>query len=137
MVPACASATPGVFGSIHWTGRDPLEHRLLRHLGPEPLGPEFTAAYLYKLSRHRTQSIKTFIMDSRAVVGVGNIYASEALFKSGIHPLRKAGNISLARYAKLTGSVRNVLNAALAKGGDHVAGFCRRRRRARLLQVGP
>ena len=54
---------------------------------------------------------------------MGNIYASEALFKSGIHPLRKAGNISLARYAKLTGSVRNVLNAALAKGGTTLRDF--------------
>ena len=114
---------PRRFGSIHWTGRDPLDHHLLCHLGPEPLGQEFTAAYMYTLSRHRTQSIKTFIMDSRSVVGVGNIYANEALFKSGIHPLRKAGNISLARYAKLTGSVRNVLNAALAKGGTTLRDF--------------
>ena len=114
---------PRRFGSIHWTGRDPLEHHLLRHLGPEPLGPAFTGAYLHARSRHRTQSIKTFIMDSRTVVGVGNIYANEALYKSGIHPLRKAGNISPARYAELTGSVRNVLNAALAKGGTTLRDF--------------
>ena len=114
---------PRRFGSIHWTGPDPLQHQLLCHLGPEPLGPALTGAYLYQLSRHRTQSIKTFIMDSRTVVGVGNIYASEALFKCGIHPLRKAGNISLARYGKLTGSIRNVLDAALAKGGTTLRDF--------------
>ncbi len=114
---------PRRFGSIHWTCRDPLEHSLLRHLGPEPLGRDFTGAYLYALSRHRTQSIKAFIMDSRSVVGVGNIYANEALFNSGIHPLRKAGNISLARYGALTGSIKRVLNAALAKGGTTLRDF--------------
>lgn len=114
---------PRRFGSIHWTRRDPLEHQLLSELGPEPLGNEFSARYLYDLSRNRTQSIKAFIMDSHTVVGVGNIYASEALFKSGIHPLRKAGKISLARYDKLTGSVKHVLDAALAKGGTTLRDF--------------
>ena len=114
---------PRRFGSIHWTGGDPLEHPLLCRLGPEPLGHEFSAGYLHGLSRNRTQSIKAFIMDSHTVVGVGNIYASEALFQSGIHPLRKAGNISLARYGKLTGSIRNVLDAALAKGGTTLRDF--------------
>ena len=114
---------PRRFGSIHWTGRDPLKHQLLCSLGPEPLGHEFGAGHLYDLSRNRTQSVKTFIMDSRTVVGVGNIYASEALFQSGIHPLRKAGNISLARYDRLTGSIRGVLNAALAKGGTTLRDF--------------
>ena len=114
---------PRRFGSIHWTRTDPLEHPLLRDLGPEPLGEELTAGYLYDLSRNRTQSIKTFIMGSRTVVGVGNIYANEALFKSGIHPLRKAGNISLKRYGTLTGSIKDVLHAALAKGGTTLRDF--------------
>ena len=114
---------PRRFGSIHWTAQHPLEHRLLCHLGPEPFGQDFSAGHLYGLSRNRTQSIKTFIMDSHTVVGVGNIYASEALFQSGIHPLRKAGNISLARYDRLTGSIRGVLNAALAKGGTTLRDF--------------
>lgn len=114
---------PRRFGSIHWTGQDPLQHWLLRHLGPEPLGNEFNAGYLYDLSRNRTRSIKTFIMDSRTVVGVGNIYASEALFQSGIHPLREAGKISLARYAGLTASIRDVLDAALGKGGTTLRDF--------------
>jgi len=114
---------PRRFGSIHWTAQHPLQHRLLRHLGPEPFGQDFSAGHLYGLSRNRTQSIKTFIMDSHTVVGVGNIYASEALFQSGIHPLRKAGNISLARYDRLTGAIRGVLNAALAKGGTTLRDF--------------
>lgn len=114
---------PRRFGSIHWTRQDPLEHQLLRHLGPEPLGNEFSAGYLYDLSRNRNQAIKTFIMDSHTVVGVGNIYASEALFKSGIHPLRSAGKISLARYEVLTASIRDVLDAALAKGGTTLRDF--------------
>ena len=114
---------PRRFGSIHWTDRDPLEHPLLHHLGPEPLGQDFSASYLYSLSRGRTQSVKAFVMDSRSVVGVGNIYASEALFRSGIHPLRRAGNISLARYGALVGAIRGVLNAALAKGGTTLRDF--------------
>ena len=114
---------PRRFGSIHWTEQDPLQHPLLRHLGPEPLGPDFTGEYLYGLSRNRTQSIKTCIMDSRIVVGVGNIYASEALFRSGIHPLRKAGNVSLKRYLALAGAIREVLRAALASGGTTLRDF--------------
>ena len=114
---------PRRFGSIHWTRTDPLEHSLLRDLGPEPLGEDFTAAYLYAMSHKRTQSVKAFIMDSRTVVGVGNIYANEALFKSGIHPLRKAGNISRKRYGALTGSIKDVLRAALAKGGTTLRDF--------------
>ncbi|MCY3752358.1 MAG: bifunctional DNA-formamidopyrimidine glycosylase/DNA-(apurinic or apyrimidinic site) lyase [Gammaproteobacteria bacterium] len=114
---------PRRFGSIHWTEQDPLQHPLLRHLGPEPLGPDFTGAYLYGLSRNRTRSVKTFIMDSRIVVGVGNIYASEALFRSGIHPLRKAGNISVKRYLALAGAIKEVLQAALASGGTTLRDF--------------
>lgn len=114
---------PRRFGSIHWTEQDPRQHPLLRHLGPEPLGPDFTGEYLYGLSRNRTQSIKTYIMDSRIVVGVGNIYASEALFRSGIHPLRKAGNVSRKRHQALTGAIREVLQAALGSGGTTLRDF--------------
>ena len=114
---------PRRFGSIHWTERDPLQHALLRNLGPEPLGREFCGAYLYDRSRHRTQAIKTCIMDSRIVVGVGNIYASEALFRSGIHPLRKAGNVSRKRYGALARSIKDVLLAALVKGGTTLRDF--------------
>ena len=114
---------PRRFGSIHWTRGNPLEHPLLRHLGPEPLEQGLNAAYLYDRSRHKTQSVKSFIMDSRTVVGVGNIYASEALFRGGIHPVRKAGNVSLRRYGGLAASIRDVLHAALAKGGTTLRDF--------------
>lgn len=114
---------PRRFGSIHWTRQGPLEHHLLRCLGPEPLERDFCASYLYDRSRRRTQSVKSFIMDSHTVVGVGNIYASEALFRSGIHPLRKAGNVSPERYRALVASIRDVLYAALAKGGTTLRDF--------------
>lgn len=114
---------PRRFGSIHWTNDDPLQHKLLRHLGPEPLGNELDGDYLFKKSGRRTQSVKTFIMDSRIVAGVGNIYANEALFAAGIHPKRKAGNISKLRYEKLTAAIRHVLQQALAKGGTSLRDF--------------
>ncbi len=114
---------PRRFGSIHWTDQDPQRHPLLRHLGPEPLASDFSGAHLYGLSRNRTQAVKTFIMDGRIVVGVGNIYASEALFRAGIHPLRKAGNISRKRYLALAGAIKEVLQAALASGGTTLRNF--------------
>lgn len=114
---------PRRFGSLHWTVNDPLTHKLLRHLGPEPLADEFSAEYLYRLSRKRTQAIKTFIMDSRIVVGVGNIYASEALFLAGIHPRRKAGQISRQRYGDLAIAIKNVLQKSIRAGGTSLRDF--------------
>lgn len=114
---------PRRFGSIHWTGDAPLQHKLLRYLGPEPLSEELSGDYLFKKSRKRTQSVKTFIMDSHIVAGVGNIYANEALFTAGIHPQRKAGNISKLRYEKLAAAIRQVLQQALAKGGTTLRDF--------------
>lgn len=114
---------PRRFGSIHWTSINPQHHKLIDHLGPEPLGDEFNAEYLYTKSRKRTQAIKTFIMDSRIVVGVGNIYANEVLFIAGIHPGRKAGKISMTRYENLVGSIKGVLNKALVKGGTTLRDF--------------
>ncbi len=84
---------PRRFGSLLWTA-NPEEHELLRDLGPEPLSDEFTGTYLWKKSRGRRVCIKQFIMNAAIVVGVGNIYASESLFRSGIHPKRAAGMIS-------------------------------------------
>ena len=84
---------------------------------------EFTQNYLYGLSRGRKAPVKSFLMDSRVVVGVGNIYANEALYRSGIHPLRQAGRISLARYNKLVGAVRAVLGEAIADGGTTLRDF--------------
>ena len=114
---------PRRFGCILWTEGDPLQHPLLVNLGPEPLGKDFNGEYLFHKSRGRSQSVKTFIMDSRIVVGVGNIYANEALFAAGIHPGRKAGNITRPRYQKLAGAIKEVLKKALAKGGTTLRDF--------------
>ncbi len=114
---------PRRFGCILWTEDDPLQHNLLSHLGPEPLNDELDGEYLFRKARKRTQSIKTFIMDSHTVVGVGNIYANETLFAAGIHPQRKAGRITRERYGKLAVSIKDVLKKALAKGGTTLRDF--------------
>ena len=114
---------PRRFGSLHWTEDDPLEHKLLKHLGPEPLSKDFTGEYLHKLSSKRSQAVKTFIMDSRIVVGVGNIYASEALFLAGVNPKKAAGKISKERYIKLATAIKKVLNRAIKKGGTTLQDF--------------
>lgn len=114
---------PRRFGSIHWTAGDPLAHALLRGLGPEPLDPGFSGEYLHARSRGRVQAVKNFIMDSRVVVGVGNIYASESLHAAGIRPQQAAGRVSLARYRRLAGEIRSVLNAAIGKGGTTLRDF--------------
>jgi formamidopyrimidine-DNA glycosylase len=114
---------PRKFGSILWTKNDPLDHKLIHHLGPEPLSNEFNTDYLYARSRKRTQSIKVFIMNSSIVVGVGNIYASEALFRAGIKPARKAGSMSKARYEKLVIEIKSVLTEAIKKGGTTLRDF--------------
>jgi formamidopyrimidine-DNA glycosylase len=116
---------PRRFGSLHWSSGDPAGHPLLADLGPEPLGAEFNVGYLARRTRGRRVAIKHFLMDQRIVVGVGNIYASEALFRAGIHPRRAAGRISRARLEALVTSVRAVLEDAIREGGttlrDYVA----------------
>jgi formamidopyrimidine-DNA glycosylase len=108
---------PRRFGSLHWVTGDPLEHPLLAGLGPEPLAREFDGAYLASRARGRRVAIKQFLMDQRIVVGVGNIYASEALFRAGIHPRRAAGRVSTERYARLAVAVKAVLGEAIKQGG--------------------
>lgn len=108
---------PRRFGSVLWLNGDPKEHPLLRHLGPEPLDSTFDGAYLYARSRGRKAPVKVFIMDSRNVVGVGNIYASEALYQAGIHPVRAAGRIAHARYGRLAQAIKAVLQDAIRQGG--------------------
>ncbi len=108
---------PRRFGSLHWTRRAPEKHRLLARLGPEPLSDEFSAEYLAGLARGRRLAVKPFIMNQRIVVGVGNIYASEALFRAGIHPRRAAGRISERRLTSLVDAVRATLGEAIAVGG--------------------
>ena len=114
---------PRRFGSLHWSQQPPDKHRLLKDLGPEPLGEEFTARYLYDCSRRRKIAIKNLIMNSKVVVGVGNIYASEALYLAGIHPSRAASAISLTRYTKLVATIRQVLLAAINAGGSTLNDF--------------
>lgn len=108
---------PRRFGALLWWDERPEEHVLLRDLGPEPLSDEFSGAHLWRLSRGRKGAAKTFIMDGQVVVGVGNIYASEALYMAGIHPTRPAGRISAARYDALAAAIRDVLDRAIRHGG--------------------
>ncbi|MDA1106811.1 MAG: bifunctional DNA-formamidopyrimidine glycosylase/DNA-(apurinic or apyrimidinic site) lyase [Proteobacteria bacterium] len=114
---------PRRFGAALWTEADPLTHPLLSALGPEPLGDDFSGAYLYRRARGRRTAIKLFIMDSRMVVGVGNIYASEALFAAGIHPQRAAGRLSRQRCELLVQSIREVLRKAIVQGGTTLRDF--------------
>ncbi len=97
--------------------------KVLSSLGLEPLTDEFNAAYLYAKSRHTTKPIKAFIMDSKIVVGVGNIYASESLFKAGINPNRAAKNISLKRFSCLVEEIKQVLIQAIKQGGTTLRDF--------------
>lgn len=114
---------PRRFGSVHFLTTSIMKHPLLASLGPEPLDDTFTGEYLFQKSRKRRQSIKTFIMDSRIVVGVGNIYANEALFEAGILPSRQAGRVSRERYNRLATAIKSVLNKAIAKGGTTLRDF--------------
>lgn len=114
---------PRRFGAILFTKADPLQHKLLKSLGPEPLEKEFNGEYLYQRSRHRKVSIKQFIMDSKTVVGIGNIYANESLFYAGIHPNRPAGKISKTRYQELAKAIKKVLRAAIKQGGTTLQDF--------------
>ena len=116
---------PRRFGAILWTGKDPIRHKLLCRLGPEPLSEEFNGNYLHTLAKSRKVNVKNFIMNSHIVVGVGNIYASEALFLSGIHPQRAAGRVSKHRYAVLADNIKNVLQSAIDLGGTTLRDFVR------------
>lgn len=108
---------PRRFGAVLWTTGDPHQERLLAHLGPEPLSCNFDGAYLHAVSRGRRVSIKKFVMDASVVVGVGNIYASEALFVAGVHPHRAAGRVGGERCEQIARAVKEVLGAAIERGG--------------------
>jgi formamidopyrimidine-DNA glycosylase len=108
---------PRRFGSAHWTLGDPLEHKLLVKLAPEPLGADFDAAYLFRATRGRSVAIKSFIMNSQVVVGVGNIYASEALFRAGIAPRRAARRLTRLQASALAQAIKAVLAEAIETGG--------------------
>ncbi len=113
---------PRRFGSQLWQAPHTI-HPLLADLGPEPLDAEFDGAHLWRKSRGRAAAVKTFLMDQRVVVGVGNIYVSEALFAAGIRPGRAAGSISLARYERLAQEIRRILVHAITRGGTTLRDF--------------
>jgi len=114
---------PRRFGAVLYTSKDPLQHKLLAGLGPEPLEPGFSGEHLFRRSRGKTIAVKLFIMNSRIVVGVGNIYANEALFLAGIHPRRSAGRVSAERYGRLAQAIKTVLRAAIKAGGTTLRDF--------------
>ena len=114
---------PRRFGCVLWTAGDPLRHALLAGLGPEPFSETFDSEYLYRKSRGRKQAVKTFIMDSRIVAGVGNIYASEALFYSGIRPQRAAGRLTKQQCGKLVWAIREVLQKSINAGGTTIRDY--------------
>jgi formamidopyrimidine-DNA glycosylase len=113
---------PRRFGSLLWQAPGEI-HPLLANLGPEPLTDAFDGDLMWHISRRRTAAVKLFLMDNAVVVGVGNIYASEALFAAGIDPRRAAGNVSRARYARLAAEVKRILAWAIERGGTTLRDF--------------
>ena len=113
---------PRRFGCLLWQAPGEV-HPLLAGLGPEPLSDDFDGDYLFSRSRGRAAPVKTFLMDQAVVVGVGNIYAAEALFMAGISPLRPAGKVSRARYVALAEAVKAILAHAIARGGTTLRDF--------------
>ncbi|CCQ11262.1 Formamidopyrimidine-DNA glycosylase [Pseudoalteromonas luteoviolacea B = ATCC 29581] len=113
---------PRRFGACLWQEKG-VSHAVLQKLGPEPLTEAFTAKHLYECSRGKKVAVKQFIMDNHVVVGVGNIYANESLFKAGIHPKCEAGKVSLARFQRLTPIIKETLAAAIKQGGTTLKDF--------------
>lgn len=114
---------PRRFGAMLWSCDDALHHKLLAQLGPEPLDAAFDGAVLHKKTRGRSASIKQVLMNSHIVAGVGNIYASEALFHAGINPLSPTDRIGLSRYKKLAEAIKHTLNLAIEAGGSSLRDF--------------
>lgn len=114
---------PRRFGAVIWAGEQYNQHKLLSVLGPEPLDEQFTGEYLYQQVRTRSAAIKTTIMDSHLVVGVGNIYASESLFRARIHPETPAKQLSLKQCKKLVDEIKATLSDALKAGGSSLRDF--------------
>ena len=114
---------PRRFGCLLWTDEPVEAHRLLSHLGPEPLSEIFDADYLFQRSRQRRVPVKQFLMDSKTVVGVGNIYANEALFLAGVKPIRKAGALTRKECERLVENIKQVLQRAIVQGGTTLRDF--------------
>ena len=111
------------FGAVLWTTDDVMCHRLLAHLGPEPLSEAFNGTLLYKNTRNRNASIKETLMNNRIVVGVGNIYANEALFRACINPRIAACKVGLNRYVRLVKAIKKTLELAINAGGSSINNF--------------
>ena len=116
---------PRRFGSLLYVRGDPLAHPLLAGLAPEPLAREFDANYLWRVTRGRRVAVKQLLMNSRLVVGVGNIYASEALFRARIRPRRAARSLRRPEAAQLVRAVRAVLRSAIRAGGTTLRDYLR------------
>ncbi|MCX7627107.1 MAG: bifunctional DNA-formamidopyrimidine glycosylase/DNA-(apurinic or apyrimidinic site) lyase [Methylophilaceae bacterium] len=114
---------PRRFGAVLWIVGEPSRHPLLSHLGPEPLETAFDGAYLYRQTRSRRGSIKNAIMDHRLVVGVGNIYASESLFRARISPKAAACHLSRPRCERLAAAIKATLHDAIEAGGSSLRDF--------------
>ena len=114
---------PRRFGAWLWTTGNTNDHLLLAKLGPEPLSRDFNGEYMHRSAHKRKSAIKSFIMNSHVVVGIGNIYANEALFRAGIHPARAAGRISRQRYDSLVATIKQVLQEAIQQGGTTLRDF--------------
>jgi len=114
---------PRRFGLVLWTTRPPAAHPLLTRIGPEPLTDDFSGEYLYGATRNRSAAIKLVLMDSCVVAGVGNIYASEALFRAGIRPTSAARRLSRSRCAALADTVKETLEAAIRAGGSSLRDY--------------
>ncbi|CAG0975444.1 Formamidopyrimidine-DNA glycosylase [Burkholderiales bacterium] len=127
---------PRRFGTMLWIPGDAADHPLLARLGPEPFSAGFDAATTHRATRGRRVAIKLALMDNRLVVGVGNIYANEALFRAGIRPTRAAGRLSRARIARLVDEVRATLADALDKGGSTLRDYVDSSGRPGAFQLG-
>ncbi len=114
---------PRRFGCLLWVDGEPALHKLLADLGPEPLTDSFTADYLYERTRKRSLAVKQFIMDSKVVVGVGNIYANESLFMAGIKPIRKTGSLTRKNCEDLVRDIKFVLQRSIDQGGTTLRDF--------------
>lgn len=114
---------PRRFGAWLWTTGAPMQHPLLASLGPEPLEPAFSAAYLSRAVQNHRQAIKTLLMDNHIVVGVGNIYANEALFMAGIHPQRPAASLTSVECRRLVSQIKRVLGRSVRQGGTTLRDF--------------
>lgn len=114
---------PRRFGALLWTDEDPANHVLLASIGVEPLSTAFNGDYLFVRASGRKVPVKSFIMDSKIVAGVGNIYATEALFEACIRPQTPAGKISLKQYEALASAIKSILKNAIEKGGTTLKDF--------------